>query len=203
MDFARAGAERLIRFGRFGRLGRGDCRTAGDRRGQLRDLRAAAAADGLQLLQILLGPRGRAHLDHCLALDRDRVRVVGLEQQRLVGHADRLAEQMLLFGDARDVDERATVARIDCQRRFEQVFGRFELARCDLFLGLTLQLDRFRRNLVIGALARDRGRECKSGYSDEQKPRQGPHQSLHLSPPPNLVDAAARRKSRRSGRERA
>ena len=66
------------------RLRRCDGRSAADRGRKLRNLRAAlGAADLLELLEILLRPRGRAHLDHRLALDGNGVGVVRFDQQRL------------------------------------------------------------------------------------------------------------------------
>ena len=117
---------------------------------------ALGAANCLKLLQVRLRAGDRTHLDHRFALDGDRVGIVGLDQQRLVRHPDRLAEQMLLLGDASDVDKGAAVARIDGKRGLEHVFGLLELARRNQRLALMLQLDRLGQDLVVGALAGDR-----------------------------------------------
>ena len=105
----------------------------------MRELRAALGADGVQLLEVGLRLRGRAKLDHRLALDGDRVGIVGLQEQRLAGHAHGLAEQMLPLGDPGDVDERPAVARIDGERGFEGVLGLLELAGGEQSLALALK----------------------------------------------------------------
>ena len=96
--------------------------------------RHAPAQMRCSLARFCARPRQRAELDHRFALDRDRVEVVRLELQRLVGQADRLAEQLLLLRDAGEIDERGAVARIDRQRGFEQVGGFDQLAAGDLRL---------------------------------------------------------------------
>ena len=135
-----------------------------DRGGQLRELRATLAANRPQLQQIRLGACQRAELDHRFTLDRDRIGIVGLEQQRLVGHPDGLAEQPLLVGHSSQIDERPAVTRIGCERRFERILGLLELAGGEQ--GFTLMLERHRllRDLVVRPLSRDR---CRQGESCE------------------------------------
>ena len=77
------------------------------------------------------------------------------------------------------------------------------LARTHQLARLVLKLDRPRQDLVVGALACNWSGKRHANKSDEQKTRQGPHQNLHLSLPTNTVGEAARRKSRRSGRDLA
>ena len=85
------------------------------------------AANRLQLLQVRLGAGGCAELDHRFALDRDRIRIIRFQLERLASHSDRFAEQMLLFGDAGNVDEGTAIAWIDRKGGLEHVLGLLEL----------------------------------------------------------------------------
>ena len=151
-------------------------------------------------MKVGLRTRGGAKLDHRFALNRDRVRIIWIQEKRLVRHSDRLAEQMLFLGHPSHVRKRAAVARIDRESGFEQVFGLLQLAGRNELARLMLQLDGLRQDLIIGPLARDRRRKRKSGKSNEQKSRQGTHQSLQVSPLTSMAGEAARRKSRPSDR---
>ena len=118
--------------------------------------------------------------------------------QRLVGHADRLAEQMLLLGDARDVDEGAAVARIDGKRGLEQVLGLLELAGRDQRLAPAAEARPTwarsgRRRAGWRPARQARGRQARSSRTRGK----GLHQTLHSTVAPSMVGAAARRKSRR------
>src|SRR5437764_6890904 len=149
MGEARANAELVFLLWNLGSSRGSDRRAAADSGGQLPDLRAALGrADRLKLLQIGLRASERTHFDHRFALDGDRVRIVRLKEKRLVGHADRLAEQMLLFRDPGEVDERPTIARIDCQRGLQRILGLFELARAKQSLALSLKVSPFRGDLI-------------------------------------------------------
>jgi hypothetical protein len=178
----------LILFRNSRRRCRGHSGTAGDGGRELSDLRAAFGANALQLLQVGLGTRGRTHLDHRLTLHGNCVRIIGLERQCLVGHADRLAEQMLLFRDPREVDECPAVARIDGERRLEHVLCLLELAGIEQRLALVLELDRFGLDLVVRTLARHGRRERDGREAGQQKTRQGTH-SLSTSPGRRLARA--------------
>src|SRR5438270_2870717 len=176
MDRFSARAKRLIGLWALRRLGSRNRRSAADCSRQLSELRTALGpADRLKLLKVRLGPRRGAHFDHRFALYSDGVRVVGLKQQRLVRHANGLAEQMLLLGHAGDIDERAPVARVDGERGLEKILGLFELTGGDGLARLVLQLNRLGRDLVVGALT-DGGRgERNTGSSNQQEVDKGLH----------------------------
>ena len=188
----------LIRLGQLDRLGRGHRRTAADRRRQHGQLLATARAQLLQFGEIVLGARYGAQFDHRFALNRERIAVTRLQRQRLVGEADRFAEQFFLLGDARQNDERGAVARIDRKRGFKRVVGGFELARGEQSFALADHVLRFRHDLVVGLLTRDRGRENRSSGAYQQQAVQQLHQRLQFAPGlPSMAGPTARRKSHR------
>ena len=197
MDRLGAGAKRLVGLRAFRGLHRGDGRAATDRVRQLRNLGATlGAANRLQLLEVGLRARRGAHFDHRLALDGDRVRIVGLELQRLVGHPDCLAKQMLFFGDTSDVHECAPIARIDREGGFEKILSLLKLAGADRFVRLALQLYGFGQDLVVGALA-DRWRGERQATAPISRERAKDCINLSITLDASTRAAAVRRKIRR------
>jgi len=116
--------------------------------------------------------RDSAHLDHRLTLDCDRVGIIGFQLQRLVGHADSLAEKVLLLGDAGDVDEGCAIARISGKRGLQHILGLLKLAGADQCPRLVLQFKRLGRDLIVGTLSGDGSCNGESRKSEKQQARQ-------------------------------
>ena len=206
MGRAGAGAERLVRLRACRRLGRSDRRPAADRRGQLSDLRAAlGAADRLQLLQGSPAPApsrpSRPSLRPGRRSRRDRWAPAAAPCSVI-----RIAlPNRCCFSATRAMSTKAPRLRGSTASAVSSTSSACSslpaAIRC---LAPGAAARPIRQDLVVGALAGDRRGKRKSGKTDEQKTRQGTHQSLHsfdrrLAWSPR----AARRKSRRSGRGRA
>ncbi len=128
-----------MRFGTSGGLAEATVGPRVDRRRKLGELRTSARAKLLQLDQIFLGPSDRTELDHRFALDGDCIAVVRFEQERLLGEADRLAEQLLALGHPGERDIGRAVAGIDGKRGLEGLVGLDETARRKMRLALAKQ----------------------------------------------------------------
>ena len=144
-------------------------------------------AQGLHALQVAAGPLDGAALDIGLALAGERVDVVGLDPQRVGIIADRLAGQALRLGDMAERDIGGAVARIDRERRLEQVVGLVIAPGGALRLGLLDQSGRARVDLVVGALALARARHGRRGDGERENNRRKAHQILHISITPALA----------------